>query len=323
MQTATAIAHPNIAFIKYWGNRDHDLRLPCNGSISMNLGGLFTRTKVTYDSSLNADQFSLNGSIKTGRILRRVKKHLNHIRAISGLNLFARIYSENNFPIGAGIASSASAFAALTLASTYAAGLRLSEIELSRIARLGSGSACRSVPSGFVEWQVGTGDSESYAHSIASPDHWELTDLIVVVAEEHKSTGSTEGHKLADTSVFQSMRVSDTPRRLNICRNAIFNHDFDALAKISEIDCIMMHAVMMTSTPALFYWLPTTVTIINKVRIMRQYGMPIFYTIDAGPNVHVICPNENEAEIKNKLSSIPNVKKIISSYPGGKARIIE
>jgi diphosphomevalonate decarboxylase len=277
---------------------------------------------VTFLTSLEDDQFSLNGSIKTGKTLRRVKSHLEHIREMSGLTLFARIESENNFPTGTGIASSASAFAALTLASTHAAGLKLSEQELSRIARLGSGSACRSVPSGFVEWQIGENDNQSYAYSIAPPDYWHLSDLIVVIAEKHKSTGSTEGHRLADTSILQSRRVADTPRRLKLCRQAILDRDFEKLAKIAEIDCILMHSVMMTSTPALFYWLPTTLSIINSVRSWRQNGLPVFFTIDAGPNVHVICSNEVEFEIKNKLSAIPGIIKIISSSPAGEARLI-
>ncbi len=143
-----------------------------------------------------------------------------------------------------------------------------------------------------------------------------------MIAESHKSTGSTEGHKLADSSILQSVRVSDTPRRLKLCRQAILNRDFEMLAKISEIDCILMHSVMMTSNPALFYWFPATISIIKSVIKWRQNGLPVFYTIDAGPNIHVICLKEAESEIINRLSALPGENKIISSSPGGKARII-
>ena len=144
--------------------------------------------------------------------------------------------SENNFPTGAGIASSASAFAALALAASKAAGLDLPEAELSRLARRGSGSACRSIPGGFVEWQSGTGDEDSFAVSISPPDHWALADCIAVVSAEHKPTGSTEGHALAGTSPLQNARVADAPRRLDVCREAILNRDFNMLAEIIEHD---------------------------------------------------------------------------------------
>jgi len=168
MTTATAQAFPNIAFIKYWGNRDAHFRIPSNASISMNLGGLETRTQVTFDPALKNDQLTLNGKPQSGKSLERVSAVLDLVRQMAALQRFARVESNNNFPTGVGIASSASAFAALSLAASAAAGLALSEAELSRLARRGSGSACRSVPGGFVEWQAGEDDLTSYASSIAS-----------------------------------------------------------------------------------------------------------------------------------------------------------
>ena len=159
--TATAIAFSNIALIKYWGNRDDTLRLPSNGSISMNLDGLETRTCVSFDPLLPADDLTINGMHSSRIALERVSQVLDVVRRKAGINLFAQVESESNFPAGAGIASSASAFAALALAATKAAGLDLAEAELSRLARRGSGSACRSVPGGFVEWAAGTSDADS------------------------------------------------------------------------------------------------------------------------------------------------------------------
>jgi diphosphomevalonate decarboxylase len=226
IKSATARAHPNIALIKYWGNRDHTLRVPANGSISINLGGLQTRTTVRFDPTLVADSLALNGVQASGEALKRVSRLLERVRQLSRIDTRARVVSENNFPTGAGIASSASAFAALSVAAAAAAGLQLAEHELSRLARTGSGSACRSVPGGFVEWAAGSDDGNSYAFSIAGPDHWELVDCIAIVSDVHKPTGSTAGHALADTSPLQAARVVDAPHRLDICRQAILNRDF-------------------------------------------------------------------------------------------------
>ena len=203
MTTATATANPNIAFIKYWGNRDNTLRLPVNGSISMNLDGLFTRTTVSFQSSLSSDALIINGHNVTGKGLDRVSYILDIIRGMANIHDRAEVTTENNFPSGAGIASSASAFAALALAGSKAADLDLSEPELSRLARRGSGSASRSIPGGFVEWQAGTTDEDSYAFSIAEPDHWKLVDCVAIVSASHKKTGSTEGHAIAPTSPLQ------------------------------------------------------------------------------------------------------------------------
>ena len=200
---ASAAAHPNIAFIKYWGNEDQALRIPANSSISMNLKELETRTTVSFDTSIKDDHLFLNGNPVAADTLDRVSSLLGRVRKIAEIKTFAKVESENNFPAGAGIASSASAFAALSLAASSAAGLSLSERELSRLARTGSGSASRSIPGGFVEWQAGSDHESSFAVSIADPDHWDLVDLIVLISQDHKETGSTQGHSLADTSPLQ------------------------------------------------------------------------------------------------------------------------
>jgi diphosphomevalonate decarboxylase len=321
--SVTAQAHPNIAFIKYWGNRDDALRLPANGSISMNLEGLFTRTLVSFQPSSALDEFVLNGREMTGHPLERVTALLDLVRAKAGLKHRAEVVSENNFPTGAGIASSASAFAALALAASKAAGLELPEAELSRLARRGSGSACRSVPGGIVEWLSGMGDEDSFAVSISPPDHWALADCIAIVSAEHKPTGSTEGHALAGTSPLQNARVADAPRRLEACRAAILNRDFNMLAEIIEHDSNLMHAVMMTSHPALFYWEPATLRVMDAVRAWRKDGLPAAYTIDAGPNVHVICASEALQDIRDRLSALPGVSRVLVAGVGGAAQVVK
>jgi diphosphomevalonate decarboxylase len=320
--TATAIAHPNIAFIKYWGNRDDALRLPVNGSISMNLAGLETRTTVHFDGFLPADDVKIDGTVSSGIAFGRVIQLLDEVRFLSGLNHFAWVESESNFPTGAGIASSASAFAALALAATHAAGVTLSEEELSRLARHGSGSACRSIPGGFVEWLPGVSDADSFAVSIAPPSHWDLVDCIAILDTRHKKTGSSQGNALAGTSPLQSARVADSQRRLDICRSAILNHDFGVFSEIIELDSTMMHAVMMTSTPPLYYWQPATLTVIQAVRSARAQGLPACATVDAGPNVHVICEKNAEEAVIKLIGSIPGVQEIRLAHVGGPAHIV-
>ena len=319
MSTAVATAHPNIAFIKYWGNQDHKLRIPSNGSISMNLDGLISHTRVTFDNQISKDMLSINGKVQNGIALNRVSTVLDKVRQLSGLGCGARVESKNNFPAGTGIASSASAFAALSLAASCAAGLDLSEAHLSRIARLGSGSACRSVPSGFVEWRAGHDDLTSFAYTIAPKDHWDLADCIAVISKTHKRTGSEEGHSIADSSQFQAVRVASAPERLELCRNAIEEKDFDTYAEVTDLDSNMMHAVTLTSLPPLIYWYPETVQVILEVKKMRQKGIPVCYTIDAGPNVHVICTSRYLPQVCSQLRDIPGVDDVITAHPGGPA----
>lgn len=321
MATATALAHPNIAFIKYWGNRDDDLRLPQNGSISMNLAALYTNTRVNFDPALSADSFKLNNQVQAGAGLDRVSRFLDILRMKSGSPWHAEVESANNFPTGVGIASSAAAFAALALAGSTALGLDLSEAQLSALARRGSGSAARSIPAGYVEWFPGTGDDDSYAVSIAPPTHWDLVDCIAVLKETHKLTGSSEGHRYASTSPLQPARVVSAPDRLVYCRQALLARDFESLAAVIELDSNMMHAVMMTSTPALFYWEPESVAIMKAVSEWRKGGLAACYTLDAGPNVHVLCPAADAPAVKTRLEEFPGVVQVIVSRAGDSAHL--
>ena len=320
--TASAVASPNIALIKYWGNRDHELRLPANGSISLTLGGLETRTTVSLDETLPSDQLIVDGSPPANSALARVAEHLDRIRHLAGINTPAHVESRNNFPAGVGVASSASAFAALTLAGTTAAGLSLTPQELSRLARLGSGSACRSIFGGYVEWYAGETDADSHAEPLAPPEHWDLIDLIAIISREHKGVGSTQGHALADTSPLQSARVADAPRRLKLCREALLHHDFPTLASIVEQDSNLMHAVMFTSSPALIYWLPTTIEVMHAAVTWRAEGLEVCYTIDAGPNVHCLCSKQHADHVEERLSQLPGVIELMRAFPGCPASLI-
>ena len=322
MKTVTALAHPNIAFIKYWGNLDDSLRIPANGSISMNLDSLHTMTRVTFSKEFPSDQLFINNQPASADGLDRVVKFLDRVREIAGLGIFAEIWSENNFPTGAGIASSASAFAALSLAATRALNLELSEASLSALARRGSGSAARSIPGGFVEWLPGSGDSNSYTISFAPAEHFNLIDCIAIVQASHKEIGSSQGHVLANTSPLQAARVADAPHRLDLCRQAIIDNDFRSFAEVVELDSTLMHAIMMTSTPPLFYWEPVTIEIMKRVQGWRKEGLAVCYTIDAGPNVHILCLQKDLVETTRLLRSIEGVQQVLVAKPGGPAQLV-
>lgn len=323
-RSATAIAHPNIAFIKYWGNRDHALRLPVSGSLSMNLAGLETRTTVRFSEDIEDDTLTIDGVPQHGPALARVSALLDIVRRRARLPMGAAVESSNNFPMGAGIASSASAFAALALAGSTAAGLDLTEAELSALARRGSGSASRSIPGGFVEWHTGHDNASSFATSIAPADHWALVDLVAVVSQAHKRTGSTGGHAAADSSPLQLARIHDAPRRLSACRSALLQRDFAAFAEMIEHDTLMMHAVMLTSRPPLYYWQPATLAVMQAVTDWRERdGLACAFTIDAGPNVHVMCEAEVADRVADLLAGVDGVAEVRRAMPGGPARLAD
>lgn len=319
---ATSCANSNIAFCKYWGNSDDALRLPASGSISMNLDGLTTTTTIEFCDDLIRDDVYIGGEYIQGVAAVRVSHHLDHVRRLAGKNLYAKVVSENNFPTGAGIASSASAFAALSLAAATAIGLTLSERELSALARLGSGSAARSIPGGFVEWYAVSRHEDSFAESFASPDYWALVDLIAIVNRAHKATGSTEGHTIAASSPLQAARLESAPKRLVACKKAILERDFAAFADVVELDSTVMHAVMMTGTPPLFYWQPATLRVMEQVRGWRAEGLGVCYTIDAGANVHCLCLASDADAIAAWLREVEGVSEVLRATPGGPARLV-
>jgi diphosphomevalonate decarboxylase len=321
IKQAKARASSNIAFIKYWGNQDEALRIPVNSSISMNLAGLFTETTVVWDDALSADRLILNGQEAEQGAYQRVVQHLDVLRQRLGMQAYAEVTSANNFPMGAGIASSASSFAALTVAGV-GADSGISEKELTTMARLGSGSASRSVPDGFVYWHMGDHHENSYAESIAPANHWNLVDVIAVISDSHKAVGSTRGHATAQTSDLQSGRLAHVEERLDIVKDAILKRDFAQFAPVVEHDSNLMHAVMMTSNPPLFYWMPTSLVVMDAVRQWRAEGLNVCYTLDAGPNVHCICTEQDAPEIIKRVQAITGVLKVLEASVGGRALVL-
>lgn len=320
--SAVAAAHPNIALIKYWGNRDEDLRLPLNGSISMTLAGLHTVTRVRFSDALATDAVFLHGRAASSAERERVIRQVDIVRRQGGVSARAEVASVSDFPVGAGLASSASAFAALSLAAATAAGLDLSPTDLSRLARRGSGSACRSVFGGFVEWFAGEDDRGSFAAPLAPTEHWPLTDLIAVVSTAPKSVGSSEGHRLAHTSSRQAARLAGAAQRLATCRAAILGRDFAALADVVEEDSDLMHEVMESSVPPLHYRLPVSHALMDAVRGWRQAGTPVCTTLDAGPNVHCLCLADAAPSVLERLRRFEGVLHVVIAGGGEAARLL-
>lgn len=321
--SCTAIAHPNIALIKYWGVLDGAPNLAANGSISMTLDGLRTETTVELSRSLENDRFTLNGRPANEAQRLAVSDHLDRIRGLANLSTHAAVTSNSNFPEAAGIASSASGFAALTLAGCAAFGLDLPPQELSRLARQGSGSACRSLFGGYVEWLAGSTDAESYARPLHEAKHWKLVDWVAVVDRRPKPVSSRAGHALASSSPFQAARVADAPSRLQACRQALAERDFERLAAVVELDSNMMHAVMMTSNPPILYWAPATIQLMAQITDWRRRGLNVCYTVDAGPNVHCLTTANDADDVGHLLKSQPAVTELLQAPVGGHPHVLE
>jgi diphosphomevalonate decarboxylase len=350
---ATARAHANLAFVKYWGKADATLNLPLNNSISMNLSGATTLTTVAFDQALPADVVLLRTAPSNGdhqlplpldnqtspagaAFAQRVSRHLDRLRQLAGVRTRARVTTANSFPSGAGIASSASGLAALTVAGAAALGLDLSEREMSILARRGSGSACRSVPAGFVEWQAGTDDQNSFATQIATPEHWPLVDIAVVVSRETKRVSSSEGHQLALASPFWQTRLHTLPERLGAVRRAILNCDFETFGREIEAEALAMHAVALTSAhvadggwrSGVYYWAPDTLELLVATQDWRAQGLPVYFTLDAGPTVHLLCLGEHASAVCDAVRALAAERdgrtwELIVNEVGAGARVID
>jgi diphosphomevalonate decarboxylase len=318
MPKATYRAGSNIAFIKYWGVADATLNLPLSNSISLTLANAHTTTTVEWDTAgaLATDAITLDGVLLPPSAAQRLVRHLDQLRRLAGVDCRARVVSCNNFPMASGIASSASGFAALTVAGAAALGLALDATELSALARLGSGSASRSLFGGYVEWERGHDHASSVAHQLHPPEHWALVDLVAVVSGAAKAVSSESGHQLAGSSPLLSGRLANLTEALPRVRQALAERNLRQLGPLIEQDALAMHAVMLTSTPGLIYWQPGTIAIIHAVRHWRAEGLEVYFTIDAGPNVHLICEQQDAASVAQQLSTLHSVQQVIVSHPG-------
>ncbi|HFI0057027.1 TPA: diphosphomevalonate decarboxylase [Streptococcus suis] len=318
-----ARAHTNIALIKYWGKRDKQLFLPMNSSLSLTLDAFYTDTKVIFDSDLTADEFYLNGILQDSKEILKISRFLDLFCEYIGERTFARVDSLNFVPTAAGLASSASAFAALTLATATALGLNLSREELSTLARRGSGSSTRSLFGGFVEWDMGTGSADSMAHPIDDAD-WDIGMIVLAVNTGQKKIASREGmdHTVA-TSPFYQAWMDTAKEDLQAIKQAIADRDFEQVGQITEHNGMKMHATTLSANPPFTYWSADSLLAQEAVRQVREEsGLSAYMTMDAGPNVKVLCRASQMAELVDGLSQYLPKEKIITSLPGPAAYVL-
>lgn len=316
---ATAKANTNIALIKYWGKRDEALFLPMNSSLSITLDRFYTITTVEFSNKFSNDIFVLNNESPGEAESNKVFRFLDHIRKLAGSQLHAVVTSENEVPTAAGFASSASGFAALAAAGAKALQLKLDKKELSILARQGSGSACRSVYGGYVEWQKGerADGKDSFANQLLSEQDWNISILSVMVASKQKKVSSREGMKrTVETSPFYDGWLQTVPKDLKNAKEAIRCRDFEKLGKVVEANALKMHATMLGAEPPILYWQSGTMEVIHHIENLRLAGVPAFFTIDAGPNVKVLCLPEQEQQVYGSLLALPAVQNVIACHPG-------
>jgi diphosphomevalonate decarboxylase len=317
----TAIAGTNIALCKYWGKRDAALNLPATGSISLTLAELGTRTRVRFDDG-DIDRVTLNGAPADLRVRARVAAFLDRVRARAGIDRRAEVVTSNSVPTAAGLASSASGFAALALAASRAAGLTLAPAELSELARLGSGSAARSIFGGFVEMARGerADGRDAVAAPIAVPTTgpgWEVRLVVAITAVGEKAEGSTAAmERTARTSPFYPAWVASAPGDLAEARAAIAARDLGRLGAVAERSALRMHATALAAEPAILYWNPATVAAIHATRGLRARGVAAYFTIDAGPHVKVLCDAADAVVVSAALAELPGVLRTLTASPG-------
>ena len=316
---ATAKAQPNIALIKYWGKRDTERNLPAVGSMSITLADLYTTMTVAFDAAAGSDSLVVNGDVNEA-MLPRVSACLDSVAGEDRDR--AIITSESNFPIAAGLASSASSFAALVVAADAAVGNEPGRDRLASLAGQASGSAARSIYGGFVEL-ANEGDDIALS-TLCSPEDWPLSVVVAITATGPKAVGSTEAMEASRrTSPFYTRWVEQQQADLDEARDAIAARDFSRLAAVAEHNCLKMHSVMWASRPPMVYWNATTLDCMDAVRQMQASGVPVFFTIDAGPQLKAVCEPSAVEEVRERLAATPGVKAVMVTGLGEGARVVD
>lgn len=322
---ATARAHPNIALVKYWGKRDEALILPHQSSLSVTLAPLEVRTTVEFGA--RADGVELNGAVAEGAEHDRVVRVLDEVRSCVGNSVgAARVVSKGNFPASAGLASSAAGFAALAVAARAAAGLsRNVELE-SRLARLGSGSACRSIQGGTCIWRRGTrADGEdSFAIQAFPQSHWpELRLVVAILSREEKAVKSRDGmRQTVESSPYYRAWVVDAEAEVEHARAHIAERNLRTLGELAERNAWRMHATAFAANPPLCYLKPQTLELIQKIAELRTRNVPIWFTLDAGPNPVLLTDAEHELAAE-AVALACGASEVIRCRPGGDAALLD
>ncbi|MBY7649961.1 MAG: diphosphomevalonate decarboxylase [Candidatus Liberibacter europaeus] len=301
----SAFVSSNIALCKYWGKRDNYLNLPINNSLSISLGHLGTYTHITAINS-NEDHITLNGKVMSpdSIFFKRTIKFCNLFRQFEKVKFL--IETSNNIPTKAGLASSASGFAALTLALFRLYSIPEKSEILSRVARLGSGSACRSFYQGFSEWIRGIEKNGIDSFAIQFNNDWhDLRIGLLKIIKTEKKVGSSEAMDLTrqNSPFFTEWTKQATKDLINI-KQAIIDQDFVKFGEISENNALKMHATMIASNPTILYWQEKTITDMKRIWQAREESIPVYFTLDAGPNLKLLFTKNTEYLIKKKFPEI-------------------
>ncbi len=315
---ASARACANIALAKYWGKADVQRNVPAVPSVSLTLDQLLTETRVRFDRSLGADVVRLDGRRATEAEADRVIVMLNRVRREARLRVKARVSSHNHFPTAAGLASSASGFAALAAAASAAAGIGFNARRLSALARASSASAARSIYGGFVELPAGSrGDVELAARQVAPPEHWNLRLVVALTEPGQKKVGSTEGmERSRKTSPYYQAWLEQAPKWSRKIKRAIKERELDTLGAAMEQSTLAFHCCAITSDPPIIYWAPATLAALATVRGLRGRGVSVWATMDAGPHVKALCAASDASRVRQALDRTQGVTRSWVAKPG-------
>lgn len=318
---ATAVAHPNIALVKYWGKRNEDLILPHQSSLSITLAPLSVTTTVEF--GVRAEVVEINGEVARGEARRRVTRVLDEVRKRVPCGP-ARVISHGDFPAAAGLASSAAAFAALALAARAAAGLRHDPKEASILARLGSGSACRSIQGGVCVWHRGkrSDGTDSYAEQLFDVEHWpDLRLVVAILGRGEKEVSSRDGMRhTVETSPYYRAWVEDAEAEIPRAVKLIRTRDLVGLGELAERNAWRMHATALAADPPLWYLSPATLSVISAIREQRRRGLPVWFTLDAGPNPVLLTDAAHLRQVE-AVARAAGAQEVIRCLPGDDARL--
>lgn len=313
----TARANVNVALVKYWGKRDTVLNLPTTGSISLTLDGLWVEATCRFGGE-GPDRCMIDGAVASGLDGERVIRFVDVVRSEAGVRAPALVRTTSGVPTGAGLASSAAAFASVAVAASRAAGLHLEPPALSALARRGSGSASRSIFGGFVEWHRGerADGRDSIAEPLLAADAWPVRMVVAVTSTARKAVSSREGMARAVASPLYPAWVETAEADLAEARRAIAAHDLEALGLVAEHSALKMHAIGLAARPPLLYWRGATVECVHRVWSLRAEGVRGWVTIDAGPQVKVLCEPSDADRIAAALRDVPGVERVLTCAPG-------
>lgn len=303
---AKARAYANIALIKYWGKKNKALVIPYQSSLSFSVDQFYTETEVCYDESLVEDVVTLDGKTLEGIELERVATFMDEVRTRYQIPYYAKIDSVNHVPKKAGLASSASAFAALALAATKAYQIGLDSDELSTIARLGSGSASRSMYGGFSYWNKGVNHETSAAYPLDI--EWnEFRMIACIVDKKEKKISSREAmEKSVEDKTFYKAWIKQSKTDFKRMKKLIFEKDIDVVGALAEQNALAMHASLLAS--GIWYFEPKTVELMNRVQHLREtLNVPIYFTMDAGPNLKLITLETNVDQVLEEFKDVETI----------------